>query len=273
MFDSEASVVNFLIISISVFVWMTLLFLVLLYLSRLNRAHKKSEIELINPYIEKTLFPMIFDNVTIDTVLQSAEFKALFKYKSFRVSLLISMIKLNKNYAGELSDKLICFYRESGLIKLSLKKIRSSDWRIICEGVRELSLMNCSDKFPLIEKFLKHKNEILCYETLLALIRLKGLEGLVSLKNYQFPMNDWTQLNLLHELNLLKNQTETDVSTFLNSSNPSVCIFGIRFIAYFKQLQFLHHLEQLAIETKDIDIKKVAVESISKLKELKGIPN
>lgn len=263
---NDSSIELFLIIAIALFLLLSLCLLCLLYISRYLRARKRRRIEKFHPLIENLMFPILFKNKDVDDVLNSSEFQELIKMRHFKYSLLIGVIKLSKNYSGELKEKLIEFYTKSSLMDISLKKLKVKKWRIKREGVQELSLMEIKESFPLFKNFISHKEESLRNETLFALIRLKGVKGLLILKNYEFQLNNWVQANLLFEIGKLENQSDVDISDLLHSKNESIVLFTLRVIVYFNQTNMLEEIRKRILEpSSSLMIKKCAEESINKL--------
>jgi len=65
------------------------------------------------------------------------------------------LLNLQRNFVGELSDKLKELFTNMGLDKYTLKKIRSQRWDVQAKGFREAAQMNITDAIEDILKYLK----------------------------------------------------------------------------------------------------------------------
>ena len=197
-------------------------------------------------HIEKTLFMVAFDGLTFNDLKQRPVFQKKWKKKLYRDQFLKELIKLRRVYDGEIGKKLQEFYRASGLLKLSYEKLRSSKWYMKCEGIQELSEMEIKKAAPIIQEQTKSSNDTLKMVALIEVIHLKGIKGLNLLKDYDEPLNDWIQLNLLDSIKESEDQEEIpDFGYLLEANNDSLIVFGMRLITFFRQRQHLETIENL----------------------------
>ncbi|TBR19715.1 MAG: hypothetical protein EPO57_02795 [Chitinophagaceae bacterium] len=227
----------FLTSAITLYVSLGIVAIVLLFISRSSRNYKeKLEIK-YTPAVETVLFSLLFFNKSLEEVLALEEYKSNYKKKTFKKVLLASAFKLHINYSGDFNEKLNEFYRKTKLINVSMAKFHSEDWDQVCTGIRELTQFNVHDIEPELQKYLitKSTNTILQLESILGLIRLRGVEGLSILLNYKKPVNDWVQTNILHAIRHSDRTNVPDFSIFLKSKNESVVVLGLRLIAMFNQ--------------------------------------
>lgn len=243
----------------------SLLFLTLLLISRLNKISEKKLIKRYTPIIDKLLFSILFNEEPVHKVIESNLYQSVHTHKSFKKTLLASIVKLHEEYSGHYNEKLQDFYHQSGLIKISFYKLKSKLWNEQCEGVRELSQMNIKAAISDIKKCIWHDNTTLKLESLIAVIRLKGVEGLSVLHDYDQPINDWIQLNLIFELAKSNLEEVKDFSNFLKSKNESLVIFGLRLIAKFNQIQSTDQIWELQFSDASIRVKTEALRTIEKL--------
>lgn len=140
---------------------------------------------------------------------------------------------------------------------LSYEKIRNRKWYLKCEGIQELSEMEIQKAASIIFKLTLSENETLKMVALTEFLHLKGLEGLYLLKNYDKPLNDWIQLNLLESIKEKQINEVPDFGYLLQSKNSSLVVFGLRLISLFQQNQHLEAISAL----KESSLRKVRLEA------------
>lgn len=134
-----------------------------------------------------------------------------------------------------------------------------------CEGIQELSEMGIKKAAPIIREHTNSRFETLKMVAIIEVLHLKGLKGLELLKDYNEPLNDWIQLNLLDSIR--KSQYEEEVPDFgylLNENNDSLIIFGMRLISFFNQTQHLEEIQKL-LNSPSRKIKTQAEKSVNRL--------
>ena len=147
--------------------------------------------------IEKTMLTIVFQDISFLVIEEDQNFMRLFKKAFFREVLMESIINLHKNYEGTYAQKLEQFYKNSGLIDDSYKKFKSLKWEVKCKGITELAEMNVTEAFDRIIAFAKARNKTLQTIAINACIKLAGTKGIVHLTEHPFPIDDWTQLNII----------------------------------------------------------------------------
>ncbi|HEV8079887.1 MAG TPA: hypothetical protein VGP43_04190 [Chitinophagaceae bacterium] len=256
---------NYILAFIILALLSSLLFLTLLLISRLNKIYEKRLINRYVPIIDKLLFSILFNDEPVHKVIESNLYQSVYKHKSFKKTLLASIVKLHEEYSGDYNEKLEDFYHQSGLIKISFFKLKSKAWHEQCEGIRELSQMNIKAGISDIKKCIWHNNATLKLEALIAVIRLQGVEGLSVLHEYNEQINDWIQLNLIFELENSNLEAVESFSHFLKSKNESLVIFGLRLIAKFNQIQSLDQIWELQFSNASDKVKTEALRTLERL--------
>ncbi len=226
----------FLIILILLFFSLALFFLILLIISRIRKTITLNKKKFFEPIAERLVFSVVFENKSFKDLQNDITFTSNINNQFFRFLLLDSVIKLHRTYTGEYSKKTEIFFIESNLIKETYKKLNSRQWPRKCEGIRELAEMNITDAYSLIRKNVYSKNLTLRQEAMMAILKLKGVDGLSFLKDYKETLSDWIQLNLI---SIIKNNfpitEEPYYNSFIASANVSVSLFGRRLKAYYEQ--------------------------------------
>ncbi|HER39971.1 MAG TPA: hypothetical protein ENO10_01995 [Salinimicrobium catena] len=253
-----------LIILTGVFFLNILLFLSLIAIRRSRKRRRKKLNERYAKHVEENLFSIAFDNHTLTNLQQDRFFRRYWKKSSYKRLFLQELIKLHRLYGGEIALKLQQFYKYSGLMHLSYEKIRNRNWYLKCEGIQELSEMEIQKAATIIFKLTLSENETLKMVALTEFLHLKGLEGLYLLKNYDQPLNDWIQLNLLESIKEKQINEVPDFGYLLQSKNSSLVVFGLRLISLFQQNQHLETISAL----KESSLRKVRLEAQRTFKDL-----
>lgn len=235
-----------LIICIALFLLAILSFLTATIYIRLKKKRRNKLSLRYAEHIEKMLFSVAFDQATMTILREDKAFNQRWKKKAYRDQFLAELIKLHRLYGGDIALKLQEFYRSSGLMKLSYNKIRSGKWYLKCEGIQELSEMEIKKAVPIILDHTTAQNETLKMVALIEVLHLQGLKGGLSLlKDYQEPINDWIQLNLLESVKEAQTSEVPDFKFLLESSNQSLVIFGLRLVSLFQQNQYMEQVQDL----------------------------
>lgn len=235
----------------------TLITIILILVSRLrnlNRERKKIELQ---PTIDSILSDVLMNNLTVEEIQNKSNYEKIKSNFSMNI-LLSSIIKLHQNYAGEYSAKLEKFYIDSDLVKKSVTKLQHKRWEIKCEGISELSQMKIEAMFPQIFELTKSKVNTLRMVALLACINLKGLEALEMLRDYEAPIDDWIQLNLLHSIKQSNLTDVPDFGYFLDAENETMVVFGLRLISMFNQANHHARVQNLYTTTHSESIRTQA---------------
>lgn len=239
---NEESTAYFLILMVLIFTALTVIFLILLFISKLSEMSRKRKKETLTPYIDMALLGILFENQTIANLMQDKTYRKLSRKRFFRNLLVENIMRLHASFAGDYQVKLQEFYEDSGLSDISFRKLRRWRWHIRCEGVNELSRMRVKEALPEIIRLTNARNNVLKQEALLGIIRLQGLQGLLTIADHPGVINDWIQLNILSVVKNAGYAEIPDFGRFLESSNESVVVLGIRLVHTFGQL---HHLQRI----------------------------
>ena len=255
LFENGVWVKPFLILSICLFILVSFVLYILIIRSRgKNIKREKLRID-YNVLIEKLMFSMLFNDTPIETVKKDSDYIRLSENNFFREVITESLLNLHKNYEGAYADKLEQFYKESGLIKDSFKKIKSSKWEIKCKGITELAEFNSIEAFDAIIKVSKTTNKTLKITALNACIKLGGTKGIIHLTEYPYPIDEWTQINIINAFKKHDIGDTKGVELLLESQNSTVISLGLKLIKELKLTQKVPYVAQLAARATNTIIK------------------
>lgn len=265
LLDKIVPLPSVLLYCIFIFLGCGILFFSLLITNRLRKNKETKEREEYATFIDLLFNAVISSNTSVHAILETGKYGKMFKNKKFRSMLVQDITHLHLNYTGESRLKLEEFYRKSGLINISFKKLKSQHWEKKCEGIRELTGLNIKEAFHDTYLCLQHPHDTLRLEALLGLIRLDAVNCLSIIQNYPHNINDWIQLNLLYEIDKSDLTPLESFTSLLNSKNNSIVVLGIRLCAKFKQLENVPLIRELQISTCSESIRSAAELALHKL--------
>lgn len=256
--NSDAWIESFLILSISLFIGASLILYLLIIRSRSNNIRKeKLRIE-YNILIDKLMFSVVFQDTPFSAIKEDKDYSKLSNTTFFRSILTESIINLHTNYEGIYAQKLEQFYKESGLINDSFKKLKSPKWELKCKGITELAELNVNEAFDSIVEVAKAKNKTLKITAINACIKLAGTKGIVHLTAHPYPIDDWTQVNIINAFKKHDIGDIRGVELLLESQNTTVVTLGLKLIKELKLSQKIPHIEKLVARTPDTLIQNEA---------------
>lgn len=266
MYQRKNWVEPFLIYTICIL----LLIMVLLFIAiLLIRYHKIKENELSKEYdghIEQMLLNILFSTGKYSIYEDDAKFAPLFKKKFFRKKLMASILNLHINYEGIYAKRLEAFYQESHLITDSFRKLKNSKWEINCQAIEELSEMNVITVFEHLVDASKSHNKSLKIAAIKGCIKLNGTKGLTHLIRHKDPLDQWTQLAIIHALKNGDIEHTEGIDLLLNSKNHSVVSLGLKIIQTLQLSQYTVDIIRMMNHTDNMVLKKEALHILSKVK-------
>ncbi|WP_433830117.1 hypothetical protein [Flavobacterium anhuiense] len=247
--------VPFLTFSIYFFVAASLILYLVIVASRNSKIKKERLTKEYSVTIDKILSAVIFENVPFSKIKEDKNFLVLFDTSFFRAVLTNSLINLHKNYEGVYAEKLEQFYKDSGLIKDSFKKLKSLRWEVKCKGITELAEFNIKEAFDLIVAFSKARKKTLKIVAINACIKLEGTQSIHYLVEHPDPIDDWMQLNIIGAFKKHDIGDTIGIEHLLESQNTTVITLGLKLIKELKLSQKVPHVAQLAAQTTNTVIK------------------
>lgn len=255
-FINSKWVETFLIGAIFLFI-ITAFILYLMIIKSRSKNIKKERLRIeYSMLIEKLMFSVIFQNITFSAIKEDKEYSDLSNTPFFRKVIMESIIDLHKNYEGIYTQKLEQFYRESGLINDSFKKLKSRKWEIKCKGITELAEMNITEAVDqIITMPSKTRKKTLKITAVNACIKLAGTKSIERLTAYRYPIDDWTQINIINAFKKHDLGDTKGIELLLDSQNTTVVSLGLKLIKELKLTQKIPYVAQLADRTSNTVIK------------------
>jgi hypothetical protein len=185
----------YIVILYSIATLITLLILILLNRSKINRDQERKDY-LLEVYQEQ-LMDYLFAEEKRPQALK--DLKRVASNHMNRQVLIDQMIDLSVNLKGDIKETIKELYFLLGLEKDSLEKAHARKWHLNVKGYRELAFMNIRDANEKIMQDLNSNNEILRMEAQIAMVRLSEGNPYEFLHLLEKPLSVWEQITL-HEL-------------------------------------------------------------------------
>lgn len=153
--------------------------------------------------------------------------------------MITELLKTVKNMSGNAADNVCWFYEQAGLEKESLLRLQKGAWHIKAKAIQELSGLRQHKYISKIYRHTNNANELVRSEARTAVVKLTGFEGLRFLDVISYPLTEWEQLCLLHELSLHSNRSFTKLGDWIQSENYSVVEFALCLIEVYSLHDYL----------------------------------
>ncbi len=246
--------------------WLTSLFAVIGIVYILTTFYTKSSLMLgikrkkikkreLGPIVSEFLF---FDENTATLedkntyISLKIQIRQLLKNKRDRKVLAEVLVELSQDLSGETLRSLHSLYKNLGLEKDALIKLKSWKWYTISQGILELTQMKVTDSYNQITKFVNDRRGVIHKQSVIAIVSLKD-EGInYFLDTTQHKISEWQQLKLLEILQNKKDFNPPRFKNWLFSKNTDTVLFALRLLKYYDQndgneaiIQLIRHKNSL----------------------------
>ncbi len=187
----------------------------------------------------------------------------------FKRQLLVdTFADVNLNLKGDTSRELKELFFKLKLEKLTYKKVHSIYWHKKIKGFKELYAMNITDKNDVLYKYINSKNELVAIEAQIALVDLSREDPSATpfdfLSKLKTPFRLWEQITL-HQVIVNRDIKVPDFGKWVLSKNPTVCMFCLRMIKEYQQVENADKIDSLMYHN-NINIRKLAIQVVGDLK-------
>lgn len=189
---------------------------------------------------------------------------------SLKRNILIKVIlEMESNLIGEGSDRLRELYFALRLERYAKRELKARRWDKKVAAIRILAQMDIRDSFKDILKYNTSKIELLRAEAQYACVKLVGIEAIKLITETPLVISEWQQIQILEFIKKKGEKKVPNFSSLLSSENDSVVLFGLKLVAYFKQMDASTNLLILLNHRNDLVVQK-AIECLSIL-EVKDV--
>jgi hypothetical protein len=168
----------------------------------------------------------------------TSRFKKLLKNQYFRKVLINELINAKNAVSGSSADNLTQLYRQLNLQEFALIQLKNDKWYVKAPVIQELSIMGIKEHLTKVYRYTNNANELLRMEAQVAIVRFSGFEGLRFLDLVSYPISEWQQIKLLHELDQIPAENFSGIEKWIRSPNKTVVSFALK-------LARIHHRFEL----------------------------
>ncbi len=154
-----------------------------------------------------------------------------------------NIISLNKKMKGDFKVKLKALYVKLGLDKISIRLLSDRRWDRKTLGLVQINEMDLVEALHQVELLVNNENFNVRSHAVATLLNLSGSTDLKFLKDLEFPLSNWQQMNYLRIIKFVSNYKQLDLRVLLDSKNQSVRLFVIKLV---RMLGIYELIESLA---------------------------
>ncbi|MET0463920.1 MAG: HEAT repeat domain-containing protein [Chitinophagaceae bacterium] len=198
---------------------------------RTRRTARKKQLRLL--YSEHISMLAICDGEedlqqTINDTLSRIKEQGLAKDEQARGVLIKELVTAAKSMSGTAKENINIFYRAAGLDQITIDQLKKGAWHIKSRSIQTLSHLGQKQHIAKIYRHTNNRNELIRSEARVAVVKLTGFEGLRFLDVISYPLTEWEQLCLVHELSENHLPDFKHIPDWLHSDNDSVVEFALR---------------------------------------------
>lgn len=239
----------------------SMIILLIFILFNRNRMEKRSKLRnyLLEKYQELIIKYLYEEDVT------KKDFRKIARNRFSRQILIEQIIDVSLNLYGKDVTKLRELYFEIGLIKDTVRKVKSRKWHKKIKGFKELASLNIKNYNHIIEKCINKKNDVLRIESHIALVKLSDDEEPFSfLGELDYHFSLWEQITL-YQLMVENEMNVPNFGKWTNSKNVDVVMFCLRMIREYEQVNNFDELDEALLHENE-KVRKTAIEVIGDLR-------
>ncbi|WP_144607114.1 hypothetical protein [Algoriphagus algorifonticola] len=183
--------------------------------------------------------------------------KSLFKKRLFKQVLIERIIGLNKKMKGEFKDKLKTLYKRLGLVELTKANLKDSRWDKISAGLVQVNEMDLGELINEVKSFTNSKNFYVRSLAGATLLNLSEKVDLSFLKDQDYPLSDWQQMNYLRIIKFVGSSKFLNIPILLKSKNQSVREFAIKLVRMLGRVDLiaeLHMINEASTDDEKIEL-------------------
>ena len=151
------------------------------------------------------------------------------------------------------------------MLGYTMRNLSNENWHVKAGAIRDLAQINSESHIPKIEKYAIHRNLYLQQVAQIALVNLKGYDGLDFLGKLKNALSDWQQINILDVLRKLDKDKAPDFSQWLTHKEDSIQLFSMRLINFFQQTYNCDKLEEF-VHSENRFLRNEAISTLQKMK-------
>lgn len=173
------------------------------------------------------------------------------------------LLDLQKDLSGDIHERLLHLYKDFGLHKDAIRRLKSRRWNVISRAILELTEMQVRSAYTAIRPLVNHRKSVVRRKAQIAAVSLDKDGISYFLDSSRYEIAEWQQIVLIDLLRQFENYTPPRFRLWLTSSNKDVVLFSLRLIRYYKQTDAARAICQL-LRHKN---KQIKMEALGCIKE------
>ena len=258
---------DFLHLVILALIGLAFLLIVFILISMYLRIKRNSKYQRwkhkVDLLIRKAIFAEEEDCVEHNIPI-TPRFKKLLKNQHFRKVLINELINAKKGVSGSSAENLTDLYRQLNLQEYALIRLKSHKWYVKAPVIQELSIMGIKEQLTKIYRYTNNANELLRMEAQIAIVRFSGFEGLRFLDLVSYPVSEWQQIKLLHELSQIPTENFSGIEKWIKSSNKTVVSFALKLARIHHRFE-LHDTIISCLTDEDAQVRLQAIHTLGEI--------
>jgi hypothetical protein len=259
------AIVTFLII---LFTYVSIILFFTIFILRVRKNKFEERVKKLKSLLDSILMNAAFASTQeeLDEIIFRAQPKFLLNIRNPSLAYVINkeIINMHRSLTGQSRDNLSQLFKRTCLLQYTLRNLRNPNWHIKANAVRNISEISTDTPIPKLEKYAVHRNMYLQEEAQIAMVNIKGFEGLEFLNELENALSDWQQINILDILKALDKDNAPDFGHWLTHKEDSVKLFAIRLISYFQQAYNGEKLK-LFVNHENSILRKEAISALQKI--------
>jgi len=254
---------------ILIFTYSSIILFLAVIILRLRKNNFEKSIEHIKASVNDTIMTTAFasSDEELNEVLLKAksEFSKKIKNSSQAQVIINEVLTIHRSLTGQSKNNLARLYHETNLMGYTMRNLKNENWHVKAAAIRDLAQINAEPIIPKIEKYALNRNIYLQQVAQIALVNLKGYDGLDFLSKLKNGLSDWQQINILDVLRKLDKDKAPDFSQWLSHKEDTIKLFSVRLINFFQQSYNCERLEEF-IHHENKVLRNEAIATLQKIK-------
>jgi hypothetical protein len=201
----------------------------------------------------------------IEEISQRPDFRLWMNDSYARHILVKELVTGVKSVSGSSRENICSFYTKMNLEADTLNRLKNNDWHVKAKAIQVLSHLEQKKHITRIYRLTNSKNELVRHEARIAVVKLTGFDGLRFLDIISYPITEWQQLHLLHELSKQDKTDFTAIDKWLHSSNQSVAEFALRLVEEYRIYDLHDEVAALLVHPAEL-VRLKAIQSICEIR-------
>lgn len=179
--------------------------------------------------------------------------KELLQKQLYQEVLSERIISLNKKMKGDFKLKLKTLYAKLGLDKMTLKLLEEKQWDKKTMALVQINEMDLVEALPKVKALVNHDNFQVRSQAVATLLNLSSTADLTFLRDLEFPLSNWQQMNYLRIIKFISNLKPVNLEVLFDSTNQTVKLFGYKLVRMLGRFDLIEKVAERAHLSNDAE--------------------